>query len=176
MKDDAKPETATSNVDADIEIPVTLEMLSAGADAFIEAFSAGSSGGGLPSVYRAMASNDPTYMRLRAAALRVIRDKLSWKYCSPELYGLLAAMSGYADDAWSDYRQIKNASEGQWFAWRDPSDPEGLVHVDPVGVEEDGTIRMKYSCGLDFLTECQPCRFPSDVREAVEAAEGVDTA
>lgn len=43
-----------------VEIEVTDEMLAAGAKAFMDAFDAGPSGGGLPSIYRAMAAKDPT--------------------------------------------------------------------------------------------------------------------
>lgn len=169
---DGTNQTTAGNTELNTEMSVTPKMLSAGADAFIKAFEAGNSGGGLPSVYRAMASNDHTYARLRAAALCIIRDKLAWKHHSSDLYNFLAAMSDYADDLWSDYRSVKYASEGQWFAWRDPSDLEGGVHVDRVGVADDGAIQMKYGCGLSFATECQPCRFPEDVRKAIEAAEG----
>lgn len=70
-------------------------------------------------------------------------------------------------DAWRHHETVKDARSGQWFFWRDPIKPDDW-HVDEVCVEND-VIVAKAGCGLDFFTECQPCRFVEGADEIIAA-------
>jgi hypothetical protein len=121
---------------------------------------------------------DPTteYQRLRAMALQIIADPTEWKYTIRDPRDFLAPLSGYVDDSWTEWEAVTNATDEQWFVWRDPSEPRGgRLHVDQVAAH-NGRIEAKYGCGLDYYTECQPCRFSDDVLAAMAAGRPNDEA
>jgi hypothetical protein len=79
----------------------------------------------------------------------------------------VAAFAGGPEPvAWRPYVEITDASDGQWFYWRNWSVRDGEVHVDQVGVER-GRIVLKVGGSLMDDSECQPCRLAPDVREAL---------
>ena len=110
--------------------------------------------------------------RLRKFALAVLADPIRWEY-GDQARDLLVPLSGYADDAWADWKSIVGAKDGQWFVFRDPDDPADM-RADQVMASPKGRIEGKYCCGLDYYPECQPCRFADDVRQALIAASRLD--
>ena len=106
------------------------------------------------------------HRRLRAMALRLIGQANRF-FVMDFLEDAVAALGGQPDPAaWRSHVHVTDASDGQWFYWRNPSGDDGEVHVDQVGVNH-GRIAAKQGGGLMADTECQPCRFAPDVTEAL---------
>jgi hypothetical protein len=114
-------------------------------------------------------TNETEYQRLRAWAMRELADGLNWKYGEHYRAAMLPP-SGYTDDAWVHFEDLTDPVDMGWYVFRDPDKPADM-HVDQLLLEH-GEIVGKGCCGLEFYSECQPCRFPDDVLALIARMEG----
>lgn len=104
--------------------------------------------------------------RLRAFALSIINQTYGW---SDTAHEAIAALSNApTDDGWRSFGRLAGVQDGTWFFWRDPGNHADM-HVDRAITDEAGRIEGKDGCGLNWYTECQPCRFDDEVAAAVLA-------